>query len=44
MLAIFYDLIHDYVEVYMDKFAVYGDDFDQALENLEKLLIRCQEA
>jgi hypothetical protein len=27
----------------MDDFTVYGNDFQQALENLEKLLIRCRE-
>jgi hypothetical protein len=27
----------------MDNFIVYGDDFQQALENLEKVLIRCRE-
>jgi hypothetical protein len=33
-LAIFSDLTHDRVEVYMDDFAVYGDDLQQALYNL----------
>ena len=27
----------------MDDFIVYGDDYDQALANLEKVLTRCQE-
>jgi len=44
VLAIFFDFIHDCVEVYMDDFTVYGDDFPQALENLEKVLVRRQEA
>jgi hypothetical protein len=43
VLAIFSDLTHDCVEVYMDDFTVYGDDFQQALDNLEKVLIRCKE-
>eukprot|EP00253_Pinus_taeda_P027923 PITA_27923 len=43
VLGIFSDLIHDYVEVYMDDFTVYGDSFEEALENLEKVLIRCKE-
>jgi len=43
VLSIFSDLIHDYVEVYLDDFTVYGGDFPQALENLEKVLIHCQE-
>lgn len=28
----------------MDEFTVYGNTFKEALENLEKVLIRCQEA
>eukprot|EP00253_Pinus_taeda_P031239 PITA_31239 len=43
VLGIFFDLIHDCVEVYMDDFTVYGDSFEEALENLEKVLIRCKE-
>ena len=31
------------MNVYMDDFTVYGDDFQKSLENLEKLLIRCRE-
>ena len=27
----------------MDDFTVYGDSFEEALENLEKVLIRCKE-
>ena len=43
VLSIFSDLIHDCVEVYRDDFTVYGDSFNEALENLEKVLIRCKE-
>jgi len=43
VLGIFSDLIHDCVEVYMDDFTVYGDSSNEALENLEKVLIRCEE-
>jgi hypothetical protein len=43
VLAIFSDLIHECVEVYMDEFSVYGDSFENALNNLEKVLIRCLE-
>jgi len=28
----------------MDDFTVYGNCFEEALENLEKVLIRCKEA
>jgi len=36
VLGIFSDLIHDCVEVYMDDFMIYGNTFEEALENLEK--------
>ena len=36
VLGIFSNLIHDCVEVYMDDFTVYGNIFEEALENLEK--------
>ena len=42
-LGIFVDIIHDCVEVYMDDFTTYGNTFQEALDNLEKVLIRCQE-
>jgi hypothetical protein len=44
VLGVFADLIHDCVEVYMDDFTVYGNTFEEALSNLEKVLIRCQES
>ena len=44
VLAIFADLVHDCVEVYMDDFSIYGNSFEHALENLEKVLKRCIEA
>jgi hypothetical protein len=42
-LAIFSDLTNDCVEVYMDDFIVHGQDFQEALASLEKVLIRCKE-
>jgi hypothetical protein len=44
IVGIFYDLIHECVEIYMDYFMTYGDKFDEALENLDKTLIRCKES
>jgi hypothetical protein len=44
VLGVFADLIHDCVEVYMDDFTVYGNTFEEALSNLEEVLIRCQES
>jgi hypothetical protein len=40
-LSIFSDLINEGLEVYMDDFTPYGTDFDQALNNLEKIPERC---
>ena len=41
ILSIFADLINEGLEVYMDDFTPYGDDFDRALQMLEKVLERC---
>eukprot|EP00253_Pinus_taeda_P010249 PITA_10249 len=41
ILSIFADLINEGLEVYMDDFTPYGDEFDPALEILEKVLQRC---
>ena len=40
MMVIFSDLIENIMEVFMDDFSVYGKDFDQCLENLDKVLKR----
>ena len=42
-MAIFPDLIENIMEVFMDGFSVYGMSFDECLENLDKVLKRCQE-
>ena len=41
VLAIFADLIHECVEVYMDNFSAHGSAFENSLANLEKILKRC---
>jgi hypothetical protein len=43
ILGIFSDLVNDSVEIYMDDFTPYGDSFEEALENLEKVLKRCKQ-
>jgi len=44
VIGILYDLIHDCLEIYMDDFMTHGNEFYEALENLEKTLIRCKES
>ncbi|GKB00989.1 reverse transcriptase domain-containing protein [Tanacetum coccineum] len=44
MLAIFYYMIEESVEVFMDDFSVFGNSFDTCLNNLDKMLQRCKEA
>eukprot|EP00253_Pinus_taeda_P006951 PITA_06951 len=41
ILSIFKDLINEGLEVYMDNFTPYGDDFELVLQTLEKVLERC---
>ena len=43
MTAIFSDFIENIMEVFMDDFSVYGGTFDLCLENLTKVLRRCEE-
>ncbi|GKB38989.1 reverse transcriptase domain-containing protein [Tanacetum coccineum] len=43
MTAIFYELIEDSMEVFMDDFSVFGNSFEHCLKNLEKMLKRCEE-
>ena len=43
MMAIFSDMVEKTIEVFMDDFSVFGDSFDNCLENLRSVLIRCEE-
>ena len=43
MMAIFYDMVEDFLEIFMDDFSVFGSSFDACLNNLEKVLTRCEE-
>nr|GEW06740.1 reverse transcriptase domain-containing protein [Tanacetum cinerariifolium] len=44
MLAIFYDMIEESVEVFMDDFFVFENYFYKFLNNLDKMLQRCKDA
>ncbi|KAM1849316.1 hypothetical protein ACFX13_013607 [Malus domestica] len=41
MMSIFTRLVEHVVEVFMDDFSVFGDSFDQCLQNLSLVLERC---
>jgi hypothetical protein len=43
MMSIFSDIIEEIMEVFMDDFSIYRKTFDHCLENLDKVLQRCQE-
>jgi len=43
MMSIFSDMIEDIMEVFMDDFSIYGKTFDSCLENLDRVLQRCEE-
>ncbi|KAK5835372.1 hypothetical protein PVK06_011060 [Gossypium arboreum] len=43
MMAIFYELVKDVMEVFMDDFSVFGNSFHLCLKNLKRVLIRCEE-
>nr|GEY72909.1 reverse transcriptase domain-containing protein [Tanacetum cinerariifolium] len=42
MMAIFYDMIKETMEVFMDDFLVYGDSFSSCLSHLDKMLRRIE--
>ncbi|KAL4388732.1 hypothetical protein GQ457_09G016560 [Hibiscus cannabinus] len=44
MLAIFSDMVEEFLEVFMDDFSMSGETFDSCLGNLAKVLKRCEEA
>uniref|UniRef100_A0A2N9EJX0 Reverse transcriptase domain-containing protein n=1 Tax=Fagus sylvatica TaxID=28930 RepID=A0A2N9EJX0_FAGSY len=43
MMSIFSDMVGEFMEVFMDDLSVFGDSFDICLENLGKVLARCEE-
>ena len=43
MLSIFSDMVENCLEIFMDDLTVFGNSFDNCLENLENVLKRCQE-
>ncbi|GKC75789.1 reverse transcriptase domain-containing protein [Tanacetum coccineum] len=43
MMAIFYDMIEETMEVFMDDFSVFGDSFSSCLSHLDKMLKRCED-
>ena len=43
MMAIFSDMVKKTIEVFMDDFSVLGSSFDDCLENLRAMLVRCEE-
>ena len=43
MMAIFSNMLEKTIEIFMDDFSVLGNSFDNCLENLRLVLIRCEE-
>ncbi|GKE08987.1 reverse transcriptase domain-containing protein, partial [Tanacetum coccineum] len=43
MLAIFHNRIEEFVEVFMDYFSVFGNSYDNYLNNLDKMLQCCKD-
>ena len=43
MMAIFSDMVEKTIEVFMDDFSIWRNSFDNCLENLRLVLIRCEE-
>ena len=43
MMAIFSDMFEKTIEVFIDDFSILGNSFDNCLENLRSVLVRCEE-
>ena len=43
MMGIFSDMIEIILKIFMDDFSAFGDSYEECLENLRKVLERCQE-
>ena len=43
MMAIFSNMVKKTIEVFMEKFSVLGNSFENFLENLSSMLVRCEE-
>ncbi|GJT71594.1 reverse transcriptase domain-containing protein, partial [Tanacetum coccineum] len=43
MMAIFYDMIEETMEVFMDDFSVFRDSFSSCLSHLDKMLKQCKD-
>ena len=43
MMSIFFDLVEEVMEIFMDDFSVYGSSFEDCLKNLETVLQRWQD-
>jgi len=38
VLGIFVDMVNDYLDIFMDAFTLYGNEFNESLQKLEKIL------
>ena len=43
MMAIFSDMVEKTIKIFMDDFSVLGNSFDNCLESLRSVLVRCEE-
>src|SRR3954466_13397259 len=43
MLSIFSDMMGDILEIFMDDLSLFGSTFDNCLDNLTRVLVRCKE-
>ena len=43
MMSIFFDMVENFFEVFMDDFSTFGSSFDNSLHNLSLVLKRCKE-
>ena len=43
MMAIFFNMVEEFIEIFIDDFSVFGSSFDKCLHNLSLVLQRCED-
>ena len=43
MMAIFFDMVEDFIKKFINDFSISGSSFDHCLHNLDLVLERCEE-
>ena len=43
MVSIFFDVVEQFLEIFMDDFSIFGSSFEECLHRLTLVLVRCKD-